>query len=288
MKKPLSAKVEEWSQPPFDTESVAELEALKQNPEQLEDAFYKDLEFGTGGMRGIMGIGTNRINSYTLGKSTQGLSDYLKKSFETEQLKVVIAYDCRNNSKSLALKVAEVFSANDIKVFFFSDLRTTPELSFAVKYLKAHCGIVLTASHNPPEYNGYKVYWKDGGQIVPPEDKAIIEQINQTRFSDIKFQPNQELIEWIDKDVDQAFFDKSVELGQFDLKGRENFKVVFTPLHGTSITAVPQVMAQAGYTDLHLVAAQSLPDGNFPTVESPNPEEPEALQMALDQAETMV
>jgi len=287
MKKALSAKVEEWSQPPFDTESVAELEALKQNPEQLEDAFYKDLEFGTGGMRGIMGIGTNRINSYTLGKSTQGLSDYLKKSFETEQLKVVIAYDCRNNSKSLALKVAEVFSANDIKVFFFSDLRTTPELSFAVKYLKAHCGIVLTASHNPPEYNGYKVYWKDGGQIVPPEDKAIIEQINQTRFSDIKFQPNQELIEWIDKDVDQAFFDKSVELGQFDLKGRENFKVVFTPLHGTSITAVPQVMAQAGYTDLHLVAAQSLPDGNFPTVESPNPEEPEALQMALDQAETI-
>jgi phosphomannomutase len=287
MKKALSAKVKEWSQPPFDTESVAELEALKQNPEQLEDAFYKDLEFGTGGMRGIMGIGTNRINSYTLGKSTQGLSDYLKKSFETEQLKVVIAYDCRNNSKSLALKVAEVFSANDIKVFFFSDLRTTPELSFAVKYLKAHCGIVLTASHNPPEYNGYKVYWKDGGQIVPPEDKAIIEQINQTRFSDIKFQPNQELIEWIDKDVDQAFFDKSVELGQFDLKGRENFKVVFTALHGTSITAVPQVMAQAGYTDLHLVASQSVPDGNFPTVESPNPEEPEALQMALDQAETI-
>ena len=280
----LSAKIEEWSKPPFDEETRAQLNLLKQNPEQLDDAFYKDLEFGTGGMRGIMGIGTNRINAYTLGKSTQGLCDYLKSAFSKIPIKVVIAYDCRNNSKSLAVKVAEIFSANNVKVFIFSDLRTTPELSFAVKYLEAHCGIVLTASHNPPEYNGYKVYWKDGGQIVPPQDNEIIEQINNTRFSDIQFNAKKELIEWIDQKIDQAFFDKSVQLGQFEQNGRENFKIVFTPLHGTSITAVPQVLAKAGYTDVHLVEAQSSPNGNFPTVESPNPEEPEALMMALDLA----
>ena len=280
----LSAKIEEWSKPPFDEETRAQLNLLKQNPEQLDDAFYKDLEFGTGGMRGIMGIGTNRINAYTLGKSTQGLCDYLKSAFSKIPIKVVIAYDCRNNSKSLAVKVAEIFSANNVKVFIFSDLRTTPELSFAVKYLEAHCGIVLTASHNPPEYNGYKVYWKDGGQIVPPQDNEIIEQINNTRFSDIQFNAKKELIEWIDQKVDQAFFDKSVQLGKFEQNGRENFKIVFTPLHGTSITAVPQVLAKAGYTDVHLVEAQSSPNGNFPTVESPNPEEPEALVMALDLA----
>ena len=280
----LSAKIEEWSKPPFDEETRAQLNLLKQNPGQLDDAFYKDLEFGTGGMRGIMGIGTNRINAYTLGKSTQGLCDYLKSAFSKIPIKVVIAYDCRNNSKSLAVKVAEIFSANNVKVFIFSDLRTTPELSFAVKYLEAHSGIVLTASHNPPEYNGYKVYWKDGGQIVPPQDNEIIEQINNTRFSDIQFNAKKELIEWIDQKVDQAFFDKSVQLGKFEQNGRENFKIVFTPLHGTSITAVPQVLAKAGYTDVHLVEAQSSPNGNFPTVESPNPEEPEALVMALDLA----
>ena len=284
MSKALSAKIREWSRPPFDKETVDRLKALKQNPKQLEDAFYKDLEFGTGGMRGIMGIGTNRINTYTLGKSTQGLSNYLKSVFNDQTIKVVIAYDCRNNSKSLAIKVAEVFSANDIEVFIFTDLRSTPELSFAVKHLQAHCGIVLTASHNPPEYNGYKVYWKDGGQIVPPQDRQIIEQINQIQFSDIKFNAKQNLINWIDEDIDQAFFDKSVQLGQFKLKGRENFKVVFTPLHGTSITAVPQVLEKAGYNNVHFVREQSTPNGNFPTVESPNPEEPEALQMALEQA----
>ena len=284
MSKAISAKIREWSQPPFDKETVDRLKALKQNPKQLEDAFYKDLEFGTGGMRGIMGIGTNRINTYTLGKSTQGLSNYLRSVFNDQTIKVVIAYDCRNNSKSLAIKVAEVFSANDIEVFIFTDLRSTPELSFAVKHLQAHCGIVLTASHNPPEYNGYKVYWKDGGQIVPPQDRQIIEQINQIQFSDIKFNAKQDLINWIDEDIDQAFFDKSVQLGQFKLKGRENFIVVFTPLHGTSITAVPQVLEKAGYNNVHLVKEQSTPNGNFPTVESPNPEEPEALQMALEQA----
>ena len=236
-------------------------------------------------MRGIMGIGTNRINAYTLGKSTQGLSDYLKSVFNDQTIKVVIAYDCRNNSKSLAIKVAEVFSANDIKVFIFTDLRSTPELSFAVKHLQAHCGIVLTASHNPPEYNGYKVYWKDGGQIVPPQDRQIIEQINQIQFSDIKFNAKQDLIDWIDEDIDQAFFDKSVQLGQFELNRKRKFyRLYLLPLHGTSITAVPQVLEKAGYNNVHLVEEQSTPNGNFPTVESPNPEEPEALQMALEQA----
>ena len=287
MNKVLVAKIEEWSHPPFDNETIETLEEMKNYPQEIEDAFYKNLDFGTGGMRGIMGVGTNRINAYTLGKSTQGLSNYLKQTFENDSIKVVIAYDCRNNSKSLALKVAEVFSANGIKVFFFSDLRTTPELSFAVKYLEAHSGIVLTASHNPPEYNGYKVYWKDGGQIVPPQDKYIIDEIDQIQFSDIKFEANNDLIEWIDKDIDQAFFNTSVRLGQSKLKNRDNFKIVFTPLHGTSITAVPQVLAKAGYTDVHLVAAQSTPDGNFPTVKSPNPEEPEALKMALDKAQSI-
>ena len=287
MDKALSTKIEEWSRPPFDKETIVQLEVLKQNPDQLEDSFYKDLEFGTGGMRGVMGVGTNRINAYTLGKSTQGLCDYLKSVFKKEPLKAVIAYDCRNNSKSLSLKVAEVFSANDIKVFFFSALRTTPELSFAVKHLGAHCGIVLTASHNPPEYNGYKVYWEDGGQIVPPQDKQIIQQINQTQFSDIKFEAKEALIEWIDQEIDQAFFHQSVQLGRFELKGREQFKIVFTPLHGTSITAIPQVLALAGYKHVHLVEAQSSPDGDFPTVKSPNPEEPETLQMALVQAKAI-
>tara|TARA_A100001015_G_scaffold277258_1_gene336269 strand:- start:12063 stop:13772 length:1710 start_codon:yes stop_codon:yes gene_type:complete len=287
MNKTLLARIEEWYEPPFDKETIEVLEEMKKHPQELEDAFYKNLEFGTGGMRGIMGVGTNRINAYTLGKSTQGLSDYLKQTFEDSTIKVVIAYDCRNNSKSLALRVAKVFSANGIKVLLFSDLRTTPELSFAVTHLEAHCGIVLTASHNPPEYNGYKVYWKDGGQIVPPQDLDIMNMIDQTQFSDIKFESNNDLIQWIDKDIDQAFFDTSVLLGQSNLKTRKNFKVVFTPLHGTSITAVPQVLTQAGYTDLHLVAAQSTPDGNFPNVKSPNPEEPEALKMALDLAQSI-
>ena len=287
MKKALEEKIEIWSKPPFDEASILALNELKKYPYQLEDAFYQDLAFGTGGMRGVMGVGTNRINAYTLGKSTQGLADYMKKVFEEEQLKVVIAYDCRNNSKSLALKVAEVFSANDVHVFYFSDLRTTPALSFAVKYLQAHCGIVLTASHNPPEYNGYKVYWKDGGQIVPPQDKEIIEQINQTQFSDIKFDAKKDLIQWIDQEVDQAFFDQSLSLGRFELEGRDQLKVVFTALHGTSITAVPQVLKQAGYTDVHLVEAQSTPNGNFPTVKSPNPEEAEALKMALELAQSI-
>lgn len=282
----VDSKIEEWTKPPFDQETQNALIELKKNPEKLEDAFYKNLEFGTGGMRGIMGIGTNRINKYTLGKSTQGLSDYLKKYFPNKkEIKVVIAYDCRINSKSLSRQVAEVFSANGIQVYLFSDLRPTPELSFAVKHLNAQCGIVLTASHNPPEYNGYKVYWEDGGQIVPPHDNKIVNQIDKTEFSDINFTPNEELITLIDQEIDEAFFNVSIELGKFKVQNRKNYKVVFTSLHGTSITAVPQVLEKAGYSQVYLVKEQSKPDGNFPTVKSPNPEEPEALKLALLEAE---
>ncbi len=275
-----------WLTDFFDPEVKQEVQRLIQkNSDDLKDSFYTDLEFGTGGMRGIMGVGTNRINKYTLGKSTQGLSNYLKKRYPNEELRVAIAYDCRHNSKTLARTVAEVFSANGISVMLFSDLRTTPELSFAVRYLNCHAGIVLTASHNPPEYNGYKVYWTDGGQIVPPEDGEIINEINSLAFEEINFNAKDSLIRLIDTEVDEAFFTASVENGSFDAPERENLKIVFTSLHGTSITAIPEVLNRAGYSDVTVIEEQAVPDGNFPTVESPNPEEPAALKMALDKGE---
>ena len=276
-----------WLTDFFDTDTKKEIENLIQQnkTEELKDRFYKNLEFGTGGMRGIMGAGTNRINKYTLGKSTQGLSNYLKKVYAEEKIKVVIAYDCRHNSDTLARTVAEVFSANGIKVYLFSELRTTPELSFAVRYLDCHAGIVLTASHNPPEYNGYKVYWGDGGQIVPPQDGEIIAAIDGLSYEDIKFGADETLIELIDRQVDEAFINASVKNGNFHAKGKDNFKVVFTSLHGTSITAVPEVLERAGYHNVTIIEEQARPDGNFPTVKSPNPEEPEALSIAIKKAE---
>ncbi|GBF19004.1 MULTISPECIES: phospho-sugar mutase [Arenibacter] len=275
-----------WLTDFFDDKTKNEIQKLiDSNTEELKDRFYKNLEFGTGGMRGIMGAGTNRINKYTLGKSTQGLSNYLKQVYNKEQVKVVIAYDCRHNSDTLARTVAEVFAANGIKVFLFSELRTTPELSFAVKYLNCHAGIVLTASHNPPEYNGYKVYWTDGGQIVPPQDGAIVSEINSLSFEDIKFNADESLIELIDKKVDEAFIEASVKNGNFNAKGKDDFKIVFTSLHGTSITAIPEVLKRAGYKNVTIIEEQAKPDGNFPTVVSPNPEEPEALSMAIKKAE---
>ncbi|MGY8916425.1 MAG: phospho-sugar mutase, partial [Flavobacteriales bacterium] len=275
-----------WLTDFFDANTKKEVENLIQtNTEELKDRFYKDLEFGTGGMRGIMGVGTNRINKYTLGKNTQGLSNYLKKVYPNEPQKVVIAYDCRHNSDTLAKTVADVFAANGIKVFLFSELRTTPALSFAVKYLNCHAGIVLTASHNPPEYNGYKVYWTDGGQIVPPQDGEIISEINKLSFEDIKFKADENLIQLIDKEVDEAFISASVKNGNFNAKGKDDFKIVFTSLHGTSITAIPEVLKRAGYKNVTIIEEQAVPDGNFPTVKSPNPEEPEALNMAIEKAE---
>lgn len=275
-----------WLTDFFDAETRKEVQTLiNNNPEELKERFYKNLEFGTGGMRGTMGVGTNRINKYTLGKNTQGLSNYIKKAFPGKELKVAIAYDCRHNSDTLARVVANVFSANGIKVYLFSDLRPTPELSFAVKHLNCQCGIVLTASHNPPEYNGYKVYWEDGGQIVPPQDHEIIDEIESLNFESINFDANESLIKIIDRDVDEAFITESVKNGSFNSKGKKDFKIVFTSLHGTSITLLPEVLKRAGYNNVYIVEEQSKPDGNFPTVKSPNPEEPEALAMALEKAD---
>ena len=281
-------KVNEWLTPTFDKETQDQIiEMMTSSPKNLEESFYKNLEFGTGGMRGIMGIGTNRINKYTLGKNTQGISDYLKKVFPNEKLKVVIAYDCRHNSDTLAKVVADVFSANGIHVYLFSEMRPTPELSFALKHLKCHAGIVLTASHNPPEYNGYKVYWQDGGQLVPPEDEEIIQMIDNLKYREIKFEANESLIEYIDVAIDKAFVDSTIENASFNTsaKAKENLKIVYTSLHGTSIKLVPNVLAKSGYTDVNIVPEQAEPNGDFPTVKSPNPEEPEALTLALALAE---
>lgn len=281
-------KANKWLTPTFDEDTQLEIkELIAYDSETLEDSFYKSLEFGTGGMRGIMGVGDNRINKYTLGKNTQGLSNYLKKVFPSEALKVAIAYDCRNNSKTLAKVVADVFSANGIEVYLFSDLRPTPELSFAVRQLSCQCGIVLTASHNPPEYNGYKVYWQDGGQLVPPQDGEIINEINALDYSDIHFQTIEKNIHLIDEEIDNAFAQASLKNGSFSTPqiAKEDLKIVFTSLHGTSITMIPRVLEDAGYKQLSIVKEQATPDGNFPTVESPNPEEPEALSMAIKLAE---
>ena len=275
-----------WLTDTFDAETQKEVQQLiATNSEQLTESFYKDLEFGTGGMRGVMGAGTNRINKYTLGKATQGLANYLLKTFPTKSLKVAIAFDCRHNSQTFAKTVAEVLSANNISVFLFEDLRPTPELSFSVKHLGCDAGIVLTASHNPPEYNGYKVYWNDGGQIVPPQDYNIIEEVNKLDFSEINFTANENLIEYIGSKVDEAFINASVTNGTFETKGRENLKIVFTSLHGTSIVSIPDALKKAGYTDVNIVEEQRIPNGDFPTVASPNPEEPAALKMATDLAE---
>lgn len=281
-------KANEWMTSAFDQETQQEIEKMMTSaPKELEDSFYKNLEFGTGGMRGIMGVGTNRINKYTLGKNTQGISNYLKKCFPGEELKVVIAYDCRHNSNTLAKIVADVFSANGITVYLFSELRPTPELSFALKHLKCHVGIVLTASHNPPEYNGYKVYWQDGGQIVPPQDAEIIQEIESLNYTDINFKANESFIQYIDQEIDAAFVDSTIENASFNTpkEAKENLKIIYTSLHGTSIKAIPAVLTKAGYTDLNIVKEQEVPDGNFPTVQSPNPEEPEALTMALELAD---
>ncbi len=282
----ILATAKTWLTDFFDPAVKKEIQHLIENdPEELKDRFYKNMEFGTGGMRGVMGAGTNRINKYTLGKSTQGLSNYLRKVYPDTPLKVVIAYDCRHNSDTLARTVAEVFSANRIKVYLFSELRTTPELSFAVRYLECHAGVVLTASHNPPEYNGYKVYWTDGGQIVPPQDKEIIGEINSLSVEDVKFEADESYIELIDKVVDEAFINDSVQNGNFDAPGKEDFSIVFTSLHGTSITAIPEVLKRAGYKKVTIIEEQAEPDGAFPTVVSPNPEEPEALTLAMKKAE---
>ncbi|WP_417800564.1 phospho-sugar mutase [Tenacibaculum sp.] len=275
----------QWLSNTFDSETQQEIQQLiNTNADDLADRFYKNLEFGTGGMRGIVGAGTNRINKYTLGKATQGLSNYLHKTLPNKTLQVAIGYDCRHDSEWLAKVVANVLSANNIRVYLFEDMRPTPELSFAVNYLGCDAGIVLTASHNPPEYNGYKVYWNDGGQIVPPQDTEIINEVNSLAFSEVNFNAKEELITSIGSEIDEAFWKASLANGTFDIQGRKDLKIVFTSLHGTSIKLIPEVLERAGYTQVHIVEEQAIPDGDFPTVESPNPEEPAALKIAVDLA----
>ena len=275
-----------WLSPIFDDGTQSQVRQLiERDSEELVDAFFKELTFGTGGMRGVLGVGTNRINKYTLGKATQGLSNYLKRRHPGKNLSAVIAYDCRHQSDTLGRLVAEIFSANGIEVSLFSALRTTPELSFAVRHLSADVGIVLTASHNPPEYNGYKVYWNDGGQIVPPEDGEIIAEIQGLDYSAIRFDADENRISLIDKEVDEPFFEASLKNGSIGQGDRTLLSLVFTSIHGTSITAVPQVLQKAGFTNLHIVEEQAVVDPDFSTVKSPNPEEPEALSMAIQLAE---
>ena len=277
----IKKNIEEWSKHPFCDDTHKKLNHLKNDKARLTDAFYKNLEFGTGGMRGLMGIGTNRINKYTIGKNTQGISNFINRNFDKNK-SVVIAHDCRHNSSELAKVVADVFSANSIKSFLFSDLRPTPELSYAVRKLNCICGIVLTASHNPPEYNGFKVYWKDGGQIVPPIDNFLIEEIEKLKFNDINFNPNQELIEMLGEETDDQFIKICLKNGlNKEVKSRASNKIVFTALHGTSSTIIPKLFKKAGYNNISYVESQMIPDGDFSTVKSPNPEEVESMDMAL-------
>lgn len=280
-------KAKLWLGEGFDEETRRAVEMLiSSQSADLDDSFYRALEFGTGGMRGIMGVGTNRLNKYTLGQATQGLANYLHQQFSGQQIKVAIAYDVRNNSKEFGKLCADVLTANGIKVLLFKEHRPTPELSFTVRDKKCNAGIVLTASHNPPEYNGYKVYWNDGAQIVPPDDEAIIKEVYSLKFEDIKFEGNDDLIEWIGEEQDDVYIDACMEnsLYQKDKIGYDNLNIVFTSIHGTTYTTVPQALKKAGFTKVDLVKEQMIPSGNFPTVESPNPEEPAALEMALDLA----
>ncbi|MCU7570915.1 phospho-sugar mutase [Riemerella anatipestifer] len=280
-------KAKLWLTGAFDEETRQTVKQLiDTNSPELEDAFYKNLEFGTGGMRGIMGVGTNRLNKYTLGQATQGLANYLHQQFPNQEIKVAIAYDVRNNSKEFGKIVANVLTANGIKVLLFKEHRPTPELSFTVRDKKCNAGIVLTASHNPPEYNGYKAYWNDGAQIVPPNDAEIINEVLNTKYEDINFNGNDSLIEWVGEEQDEVYIRACMEnsLYQEDKLGYDNLNIVFTSIHGTTYTTIPQALAKAGFTKVDLVKEQMIPSGNFPTVESPNPEEPAALTMAMDLA----
>ena len=277
----LKKNYEIWTNEPFDNKTIKKVKELKNNNSlEFQDSFYKDLSFGTGGMRGIVGVGPNRVNQYTFGKNSQGIANYINK-ISSKKESVVIAYDCRNQSKELANQVAEIFSSNNIKVYLFDSIRPTPELSYSVIKLKCICGIVLTASHNPPEYNGYKVYWKDGGQIVPPIDKNLISEIESLKFNEINFEKNDSNIEIIGDEIDSDFVKDSIKNGKIGNSNRENYKVVFTALHGTSYKLLPEVLIGAGFKDFNIVKEQQNPDGNFSTVNSPNPEEPEALSLGI-------
>lgn len=283
MEQIIAQKIETWLNGPYDAETKTAIRQMRE--EELIDAFYKDLEFGTGGLRGLMGVGTNRINRYTLGAATQGLANYLQRCYGDQIKKVVIAYDSRNNSKAFAQVVADVFSANYIQVYLFESLRPTPLLSFAIRQLGCQSGVVLTASHNPKEYNGYKAYWNDGGQVVPPHDQNIIAEVKKIKHLDqILFEPKPELIQLVGAELDKAYLQNllGLSVNLQTTRKQKSMPIVYSALHGTGITLVPQALAQLGFENIHLVEAQSVSDGNFPTVIYPNPEEQEAMRMALE------
>lgn len=285
----IRQKIDAWLAGNYDEATKNEISGMleRSEDEALSDAFYKSLEFGTGGLRGIMGLGSNRMNRYTLGMATQGLCNYLKLNFPDQQVAVAIAHDSRNNSDVFARISADIFSANGIKVYLFEALRPTPELSFAIRYLGCQSGVVVTASHNPKEYNGYKVYWNDGAQVTAPHDKNIIEEVNKIKSVDeVMFVPNIANIEMIGADLDQAYINEVLKLSisQDAIKRQHDLKIVYTPLHGTGITLVPEVLKQFGFTNVHVVEEQAEPNGNFPTVIYPNPEEKDAMTLALKKA----
>ncbi len=282
----IKAKAAEWLTEVYDAETQAEVKRMLANedPTELIDSFYRDLEFGTGGLRGIMGAGTNRMNIYTVGAATQGLSNYLKKEFASlPEIKVAIGHDCRNNSRLYAETSAKIFAANGIRVFLFDDLRPTPELSFAIRELGCQSGIILTASHNPKEYNGYKAYWDDGSQIVAPHDENIIDEVQKVKAADIKFNGDERLITILGEEMDNKFIEKvkTVSISPEVIEKQKDLKIVYTPIHGTGVKLIPAALRAFGFTNIYNVPEQDVVDGNFPTVVSPNPEEPAAMKMAM-------
>ena len=289
----VRSKAQSWLSESYDAETRAQVQALLDNedPTELIECFYKDLEFGTGGLRGIMGVGSNRMNIYTVGAATQGLSNYLNKNFkDLEQISVCIGHDCRNNSRLFAEISANIFSANGIKVYLFDDMRPTPEMSFAIRYLGCQSGIILTASHNPKEYNGYKAYWDDGAQVLAPHDKGIIDEVNKvSSAADIKFEGNKELIQIIGEDIDSVYLDKvhSISIDPEVIKRQKDLSIVFTPIHGTGMMLVPRALKQWGFENVHCVPEQMVKSGDFPTVISPNPENAEALSKAIELAKSI-
>ena len=286
----IKQKIDQWISGNYEQSVKDEILRLqKDHPDDLIDAFYKNLEFGTGGLRGIMGVGTNRINKYTIGMATQGYANYLKKCFG-ENVKVAVAHDCRNNSRFFAETTASVFAANGIKVFLFEALRPTPELSYAIRHLRCQGGVVCTASHNPKEYNGYKAYWNDGGQLVPPHDKNVITEVEAIQSVDeVKWTGGESNIELLGSDMDAAYIKmvKSLSVYPEIIEAQKDLKIVYTPIHGTGITMVPQVLEAFGFTNVHIVEEQSTPDGNFPTVAYPNPEESETMSIGLAKAKLL-
>jgi phosphoglucomutase len=291
MSQEIEQKIASWLNGNFDEATKEEIRSLQANqPDALQDAFYRNLEFGTGGLRGIMGVGTNRVNKYTIGMATQGFSNYLLKTYPNETISVAVGHDSRNNSRFLAETTAQVFAANGIKVYLFEALRPTPELSFAIRNLKCKGGVVCTASHNPKEYNGYKAYWNDGGQLVPPHDKNVITEVEAIHSLDeVKWNGGDALIELIGASMDEAYVKMLTSLSVYPevIEAQSDLKIVYTPIHGTGITLVPKVLEAYGFKNVHVVEEQSMPDGNFPTVAYPNPEESETMSIGLAKAKAL-